>query len=183
MAKYKADINEYGSLDKRGSGTFSKIESGGRTYLVDDATGRRFIQGKGAHSNNYYSQGHGGNDGGEHQRVLTGVALDAPPPPPPPPPPSGGGGGSHSRPPAAPPPSASPVVPKAGEIDANTKALQDMIASLTAALAAPRASPTAPEAIAEVTEPASGIEDTILTRPYVGGLEKKKRSFLTPITV
>jgi len=98
-------------------------------------------------------------------------------PPPAPAPSSGGGGGSSSS-------SSYPTNPYAGntgnaQFDAQTTALQESISALVAAMANQQEAK-----IEDVSEPAPGIDSTILTPSmYDPSKEKKKKSYLTPIAV
>ena len=89
----------------------------------------------------------------------------------------GGGGGSSSS-------ASYPTNPYAGntgnaQFDAQTTALQESISALVAAMANQQEAK-----IEDVSEPAPGIDSTILTPSmYDPSKEKKKKSYLTPIAV
>ena len=96
--------------------------------------------------------------------------------------PSGGGGGggsSSSR--SSGYGTTNPYAGNTGNatLDASTLALMEMVSSLTATLAETKKVDTT-----EVSKPAgSGIAGTILSSSYVPASERKKKSYLTPISV
>lgn len=107
--------------------------------------------------------------------------------PAPAPSPSGGGGGGGSSRPSGGTASYGTTAPYAGGtgnagLDASTQALMDMVASLTETLATQRT--IGAEEIAEVSRPpGEGLGSTVLSQTYVPSKEKKKKSYLTPISV
>lgn len=105
------------------------------------------------------------------------------PEPAPAPKPSGGGGGGSSR-PSGSTASYGTTAPSYGNtgnagLDASTMALMEMVKSLTATLAETKKVDTA-----EISKPAGeGLGSTVLSQTYVPSKEKKKKSYLTPISV
>ena len=144
------------------------------------ADGRRGIQHQGM---TYYDNGNGkfvSITGRDH------LTYDVPKKeePAPAPRPSGGGGGGGSSSPSGGTASYGTTMPYAGGtgntgLDASTMALMEMVASLTATLA--DTSKPDPD---EISNPAgAGLGSTVLSQTYVPSKEKKKKSYLTPISV
>ena len=99
---------------------------------------------------------------------------------------SSGGGSSGDR-----TPSYGTTSPQAGNtgsqaLDQSTEQMLGMMSSLTALISAMQnrtASPDEQEEVSKTPEPGSGLADTILTQTYLPSKEKKKKSYLTPISV
>ena len=107
------------------------------------------------------------------------------PPPAPAPRPSGGGGGGGSS--SSGYSGYGTTMPYAGGtgnagLDASTMALMEMVKSLTETLSVQKT--IGAEEIAEISKPpGEGIGSTILSNTYIPSSEKKKKSYLTPISV
>lgn len=70
------------------------------------------------------------------------------------------------------------------ELDKSTEQMLGMMSSLTALIAAMQNRTASPDEKEEVSKtPGSGLSDTILTQTYLPSKEKRKKSYLTPISV
>lgn len=101
---------------------------------------------------------------------------------------SGGGGGSSGGNSGDRTASYGTTNPQAGntgsrELDATTKALMDMVTALTASIANIGSTPEADAADVSAPPESAGIGGTILGGGYDATKEKKKKSYLTPISV
>lgn len=146
------------------------------------ADGRRGLQHQGM---TYYDNGNGkfvSITGRDHLTYDAPKPAPAPAPAPSPSGGGGGGGGSSSR--SSGYGSTAPSAGSTGSpgLDSSTMALMDMVRSLTETLSVQKTIGDAERSDISAP-PGAGLAGTILSNSYIPSSERKKKSYLTPISV